>query len=565
MRNFPPQIVYSPQLAGQALLSRAGTLATVYLDAAGTQVATSLLLTDGTPLTAGRVTLTATSRTPGLRLDGGDEVPTSLFVKPDGGTLITEIYANSDELLARLTDEIEQFYLTATEDYVAVGTPLLALGSTELSNDPSVPGGVAIGGQGPGAQSTILGSSGNAAWVQTQPTRVGSAHQVQVYPGGYAGLASSVGGSNLINLTYGDLYGDLTDLHIDMPIGFNGRMYRLAAVPTSRTQLALKQMNGGAFTFPSSVSGTYKIAYTVSETTADVSGTSVTRVSGDEFHVGFYDTTQVRIGGIFYVVNGATKNSLNLTSSAGTATGVVIKQISVDAAFYFTLGRWQGIRGSTEDNGAVTLNLAGQLRFESHATSGVTHPTLVFGTGPDPSIPTSVTFNSRKAHLAITPTGEVIAGYEVADPFNVADLASALFTVTPDPPKLASYRYSSTAQTGGGTSRMTLGRFGMSYAGNIRTLDVASYNNFFGPYLQGRQGNGAPVDIATQVEGGNFVVGGPRLSNATSGWLWISSCAGTPTGAPSATFAGTVPLVYDSTNNKLHIFNGGSWKAVTFA
>ena len=59
---------------------------------------------------------------------------------------------------------------------------------------------------------------------------------------------------------------------------------------------------------------------------------------------------------------------------------------------------------------------------------------------------------------------------------------------------------------------------------------------------------------------GNVVVGTADLAtNATNGFLYIPSCAGTPTGNPAA-YSGRVPLVWDSTNDILYVRSGGSWK-----
>ncbi len=59
---------------------------------------------------------------------------------------------------------------------------------------------------------------------------------------------------------------------------------------------------------------------------------------------------------------------------------------------------------------------------------------------------------------------------------------------------------------------------------------------------------------------GNAMVGAfsANATTATDGFLYIPTCAGPPTGTPTA-YTGKVPLVYDSTNNQLYVYNGG-WK-----
>jgi len=62
----------------------------------------------------------------------------------------------------------------------------------------------------------------------------------------------------------------------------------------------------------------------------------------------------------------------------------------------------------------------------------------------------------------------------------------------------------------------------------------------------------------------NVVVGSAALATtATDGFFYIPTCAGVPTGVPT-TKAGRIPMVYDSTNNKFYMYNGG-WKSVTLA
>jgi len=72
--------------------------------------------------------------------------------------------------------------------------------------------------------------------------------------------------------------------------------------------------------------------------------------------------------------------------------------------------------------------------------------------------------------------------------------------------------------------------------------------------------------IVNFFSGGDFRVGdGSAIATtATSGFLLIPGCAGTPTGNPTNDGLGAVALVYDTTNNILYANdnNGGTWIAV---
>jgi len=59
---------------------------------------------------------------------------------------------------------------------------------------------------------------------------------------------------------------------------------------------------------------------------------------------------------------------------------------------------------------------------------------------------------------------------------------------------------------------------------------------------------------------GSAVFGNAAIATtATGGFVYIPSCAGTPTGVPTG-FSGRIPLVVDSTNNKLYFYSGGAWR-----
>jgi hypothetical protein len=74
------------------------------------------------------------------------------------------------------------------------------------------------------------------------------------------------------------------------------------------------------------------------------------------------------------------------------------------------------------------------------------------------------------------------------------------------------------------------------------------------------------TNLTLQPNVGNVVIGaGTSLgTTATNGFLCIPTCSGPPTGNPVGVPAGAVPLIYDTTNNRLYIRTpGGTWRYST--
>ena len=65
---------------------------------------------------------------------------------------------------------------------------------------------------------------------------------------------------------------------------------------------------------------------------------------------------------------------------------------------------------------------------------------------------------------------------------------------------------------------------------------------------------------------GTSLVNAPRVSfpagttTMTNGFNWIPAAAGAPTGVPATPPTGNVPMYYDTTNDKIYVYNG-SWKS----
>jgi hypothetical protein len=64
----------------------------------------------------------------------------------------------------------------------------------------------------------------------------------------------------------------------------------------------------------------------------------------------------------------------------------------------------------------------------------------------------------------------------------------------------------------------------------------------------------------TGVDGSVAFNDAALATTATKGFVMIPSCAGAPTGVPADIPTGQMPMVFDSTNNKIYVYDG-AWLA----
>ncbi len=93
---------------------------------------------------------------------------------------------------------------------------------------------------------------------------------------------------------------------------------------------------------------------------------------------------------------------------------------------------------------------------------------------------------------------------------------------------------------------------GVNESHSVKTGSMVFYTGVSGTLTQAMK-----IDSASNV----IINTAALATNATSGFLYIPTCAGAPTGTPTS-YVGRVPIVFDATNNKLCIYNG-AWKTVT--
>lgn len=109
---------------------------------------------------------------------------------------------------------------------------------------------------------------------------------------------------------------------------------------------------------------------------------------------------------------------------------------------------------------------------------------------------------------------------------------------------------------GGATSYITTGTHNAFMS--AVTSGVAVFGTSTGSTtvsIEVANGRGVEIDANRNVSAGIASL----ATNATNGFMYVPSCAGTPTGTPTAK-TGYAPIVVDSTNNKLYFYSGGQWR-----
>jgi hypothetical protein len=121
---------------------------------------------------------------------------------------------------------------------------------------------------------------------------------------------------------------------------------------------------------------------------------------------------------------------------------------------------------------------------------------------------------------------------------------------------------------------ITTGRFNthIGYQGASIGLTTGSYNTLIGTNFGGLSAtmannviiaDGQANQVIRKDANHNQILGieSALATTATDGFTYLPTCAGTPTGTPTAV-TGKEPLVIDSTNNKMYIYSGGAWVAL---
>ena len=219
------------------------------------------------------------------------------------------------------------------------------------SNYNNLGTGLQIGGGNDkdGAEGVMLATDGYLAWLRFQPSKDLTPLEAVFYPTGAQGIAEAVSGTGTINRISGTAF---SEDWIGRKFYIGEEYYRVSSVSDADT-LTVEQYAGGAVSFASTYNETFHVFWNSGTGLCQVSGTTVTRFSGDPF-TPFYlvESYKFTLNGTEYTVTGYTgQNEQQIASPP--AAGIYTYVFDFDINDQLTTLRLQKLIGSNEENLSV--------------------------------------------------------------------------------------------------------------------------------------------------------------------------------------------------------------------
>jgi hypothetical protein len=290
------------------------------------------------------------------------------------------------------------------------------------------------------------------------------------------------------------------------------------------------------------------------------------------------------MGGVpMRIVNGFVKLLVLKENGTILNIGGTLERIgSTDLAAYSTTAEiaaaYQPINTNLTDIAALTTTSYGRSLLTG-ADASATRTTLGLGTAATAASTSFVGLNGGQVITSATASTVALthrlAASQTANAIEIRNVSNTLIQWIN-----SAGGYENDSQVAGATlmnlRRAGVSRFSVADDGGITgvyfnataAFRATAFNCYFGVASSSRI-------IVTSVglefySGSNTLVGGARAAgflagtaslatNATAGFCYIPTCAGIPTGTPTAV-TGYAPLVIDSTNNKLYFYSGGAWR-----
>lgn len=251
-----------------------------------------------------------------------------------------------------------------------------------------------------GEEGNVLFPDGYGGWSVAQPSRYGSAVEMAFQPSDIVGVMTTVPGTAFIDSVSGEPFH--TDM-IDRRIYFSGFTYKVKSYISS-TRVELKNVNDSAVVFATATSYEWQMVGAITTSQVTISGTSVTRISGEPFVPMTNTEYFMRLGSERIVVTAVSTPDTLTLFSAPSLQGIqtVTFYTSVDdLAAAVRVHKSTGF--SHEEN--VTLAAYASGKYQLHAgSSGTTPYPLIIG------CQWNAMDGEERSQITLNPNGDTLLG-----------------------------------------------------------------------------------------------------------------------------------------------------------
>lgn len=284
-------------------------------------------------------------------------------------------------------------------------------------------------------------------------------------------------------------------------------------------------------------------------------------------------------GRLSVYINGTLEVHIDRKDNYDNGGATNYMQLSGSTVVYMNAGDYLDVRINQNSGGALSLFNDADFNQVSIAACGGTGPTGPAGaTGPIGSVnpldhitvpaDTTSAFTMYKAD-GVTPIFTVDSvnsriGIGTTSPQAILNLSvgAGIFGAFRLDFSDASQGFQFSAYEAG-TLKGGVNWIGSTFTTATRRNNLEFVNSFSGGAIAFRANNGGVNNEVMYISAkGNVVVGiqAALATTDTDGFLYIPTSAGAPTGVPTS-YTGKVAIQYDTTNNRLYVYNG-SWKSI---
>lgn len=249
-----------------------------------------------------------------------------------------------------------------------------------------------------GSDGVFMAPDGHASWLRIQPTKNESAVEALIYSTTAQGIATATISTDQVTRVSGTAF-DASWVGKRYYLGES--IYEVATV-TDGDNLTVQVVGGGAVSFASTFNETYHVVYIKLTGTCDVSGSTVTRVSGDPFVPFVSSIYSCKINGVARTISSFTDiDTYVLSAPPGDLTSVTY-EIEVNINDQIVALRLQKVIGGDEENLSMYVRYDGYWMHSLYAGSGQ-YRKVIIGSG-------EITAGTLARQLVCHPNGDLSMG-----------------------------------------------------------------------------------------------------------------------------------------------------------